>query len=635
MSEKEQTQFYEELAAEINEDFKKRREERKSLELQWELNMNYLFGNQYCEIMPTGELGEEEKYYSWQNRSVYNHIAPIIDTRTAKLARVRPVMSVRAATDEDSDMQTAKLSTDILTAACGKIELDAALSRGTMWSETCGTVFYKLLWDNSTGKSLGEVDEKEVREGDVKLAVIPAFEIYPDSLFNEDIGECKSIIHAQAMDVQDVKSIYGVDVEGGDVDVYTLTRVGSTGSGGRTSGVDKGLKHNSVVVIEKYEKPSETNINGRIVTVACDKILYIGDLPYINGTDGTRDFPFVKQACLSHAGCFFGVSLIERLIPIQRAYNAVKNRKHEFINRIASGVLTVEDGSVDADELIEDGLCPGKVLVYRQGSKAPSMMSAASVPPDFSYEEERLYNEFINISGVSEISRNSSAYSNITSGVALELLIEQDETRLVVTAENIRRAVKSMAKHILRLYKQFATETRMARISGENGGSELFYFNSSDISSDDVVFDTENELTTTPAQKKNAVYDLLSKGLLLDEKGFMSNRTRAKVLEILGFGTFDSAQDITELHIAKANKENVAPISEVLTAEEFDDHETHITEHIRFLISEDYKRLKNSEEKYKLLKTHIKEHKLLLETENAKQVSLQNEGAPSGGAVNL
>ena len=43
--------------------------------------------------------------------------------------------------------------------------------------------------------------------------------------------------------------------------------------------------------------------------------------------------------------------MVERAIPVQRAYNAVKNRKHEFLNRIAMGVLTVEDGSVDTDNL--------------------------------------------------------------------------------------------------------------------------------------------------------------------------------------------------------------------------------------------------------------------------------------------
>ena len=89
------------LAKEVEEDFNRRREERKSLEEQWQLNMNYLMGNQYAQILPTGELCEEEKDYYWQNRTVYNHIAPIFETRLAKLSRVRPTMSVRASGEDE------------------------------------------------------------------------------------------------------------------------------------------------------------------------------------------------------------------------------------------------------------------------------------------------------------------------------------------------------------------------------------------------------------------------------------------------------------------------------------------------------------------------------------------------------
>ena len=63
--------------------------------------------------------------------------------------------------------------------------------------------------------------------------------------------------------------------------------------------------------------------------------------------------------------------LVALLIPYQRAYNAIKNREMEYINRQSMGVLCVEDGSIDIDDLCEEGLSPGKVIIYRQGSNAP------------------------------------------------------------------------------------------------------------------------------------------------------------------------------------------------------------------------------------------------------------------------
>ena len=194
------------------------------------------------------------------------------------------------------------------------------------------------------------------------------------------------------------------------------------------------------------------------------------------------------------------------------------------------------------------------------------------------------------------------------SGVALELLVEQDETRLVTSAENIRKAVKKIGKQIIRLFRQFVTVTRMMRVAGRGNSVELYCFNSNDLSSDDVTFDTENELSYTPAQKKSIIYDMLSAGLLTDENGAMSQRTKAKVLDLLGFGTLSGAQDITNLHVEKAQRENIFMASTDQEVEEFDDHSLHITEHTKALLTEDFS--SNQKGKQRIL-NHMKKHKLL------------------------
>ena len=65
--------------------------------------------------------------------------------------------------------------------------------------------------------------------------------------------------------------------------------------------------------------------------------------------------------------------LVSLLIPYQRAYNAIKNREMEYIERQSMGILCVEDGSVDVDELCEEGIYGGKIIIYRQGSSAPKL----------------------------------------------------------------------------------------------------------------------------------------------------------------------------------------------------------------------------------------------------------------------
>lgn len=610
---KKEGEFCDELVSLVKEDFEKRRNERRRIEQQWRLNMNYLAGNQYCEITPNGDVCEEDEEYYWQRRNVFNHVAPIVETRVAKLARVRPIMSVRAAGSDESDLKTARISSEVLNATCLRVGLDAVISKATLWSETLGSAFYKVVWNPRGGKRIGDVDGEEVREGDVELYAVSPFEIFPDCLYKSDISEVKSLIHARVVSVSEIEEEYGVIVEGRDIDVFSLSGTSAAGCGRSVEGA---LAKNSVILIERYERPTKKFPKGRVVAVAGDKLLYVSELPFFNGKDGERDFPFVKQDSNSQAGAFFGVSVIERIIPLQRAYNAVKNRKHEFLNRVSVGVLTVEDGSVDTDALAEEGLAPGKVVVYRQGSRPPEMMSAQSVPVDFTYEENRLSDEFITISGVSEISRSSSLPTTATSGVALQLLVEQDETRLSVTAENVRRAVKEVGKHIIRLFKQYATDTRLMRIAGDNKKSEVFYFNASDLTSDDVVFDTENELSFTPAQKKSGVYDLLATGLLADGDGRMNPRTKAKLLEILGYGSIDCAQDLTNLHVSKASGENVEFVNGEIEPEEFDDHSLHVTEHTRFLLSGEAAMFDDPERVKRNALSHLRAHKAWLKRDD-------------------
>jgi hypothetical protein len=585
-------QTIKELIDEVKKDFEARQNARRKLELQWQLNMNFVLGNQYCDISPNGQIEDCDKRFYWQERQVFNHLAPILETRLAKLNRVRPKMSVMPATDTDSDFYAAKLSTLLLNSAYQKNELDKIIFEATVWSETCGTAFYKLGWNFSGGRQVGMADGKPVFEGDISVTVVPPFEIYPDYLTACEIEDCQSLIHARAMTAKAIQEIWGAEVSGEQVSIFN-----------DSSQSPKDM----AIVIERYEKPSPKFPKGRLIIIAQDKLLHLGELELKVGTDYTLSYPFVKQTCVKSAGSFFGISIIERAIPIQRAYNAVKNRKHEFLNRIALGVLAVEDGAVDTDELIEEGLPPGKIVIYRQGSNPPVFMDTGRLPSELNYEEDRLMNEFISISGVSEIMRNSQVPSSISSGVGLQLLIEQDDTRLSMTAEFIREAVKSIGKMILRLYKQFVTETRLLKAAGENGELETYYWRDNDITSDDVVFTTENELNQTPANRRNFVFDLLKTGLLADENGKISNHMRHKILQMLGLGIWEGAKDIESLHIKKAKKENRELLKQEVNASEIDDHELHIQEHIKFMLSDGFK--KSSQETEKRFLRHIRHHK--------------------------
>ena len=573
------------LALAVQEDFAARREMRRSLERGWQLNMNFVSGNQYCDISSTGELVEEDSEFYWQSRRCFNHIAPTIETRMARLAKVRPSLAVRAFSDSEDDMKTARLCSNILKSVKSRVDLDKVISRATLWSETCGTAFYKVIWNYSDGDIIG-ADEwgHSLKEGDVNVIALSPFEVYPDSLTAEDMNEVKSVIHAKAVPVSEIKEKFGVELAGRRIEDFPLTPYSSASAWKKPiDGDSRPVLDGAEILIERYTRPSGAMPEGRLEIVAGDVLLYEGPLPYRNGDRGERVLPFIRQTCIALAGAFFGTSVVDRMIPLQRAYNAVRNRKHEFLNRLSAGVIAVEDGSVDAEALADEGLSPGKVLVYRQGSPAPAFLDCGKLPAELHEEEDRIATEFILVSGVSEISRNSSNPTNVTSAVGLQLLIDQDANRMHMTAESVERAVKEVGKHILHLYRQFASTRRVLRMTGTGGDTELFYFSASDISADDVQFEAGYD--RTPEQVKEDILYLLSLGLLKDEEGKFSSESRNRILEALGFGTFENARDISHLHLKKAERENILLAQRDVEAEEYDDHELHIIEHTRFLLS--------------------------------------------------
>ena len=171
------SKFEEEIVAQVVADFKKRQEQRRPVELNWRLNMNFVVGNQFSEISPKGDIEDVGRQYFWQQREVYNHIAPILETRLAKLARVKARPVVRPATNDDSDIASASLSTKLIDAVCKDNDFFAQLAEANMWSEIAGSAFFKIVWDKNVGASIDK--DSEIREGDVKLTLCPPFEIFP------------------------------------------------------------------------------------------------------------------------------------------------------------------------------------------------------------------------------------------------------------------------------------------------------------------------------------------------------------------------------------------------------------------------------------------------------------------------
>ena len=583
----------------VKDEFIRRRDERRALESKWQLNLNFLSGNQYSYVNARGELVPEGKQYFWESREVYNHIAPIIESRLAKFTRVNCAVNVRPASADDEDVKSATLATKLLETTFLDNDFYKKFALANLWAEVTGSVFYKVFWSESG-------------EGDVKISVCPSYEIYPDSLGVSDLNAQRSIIHARAYPIGKIEDIWGVRVESEEISVLSGNLISEYPDSAYAQ-KERKKSDGYAMVLEYYENPSADHPEGRFLIVSGNELIYQGPLPYLNGENGGRKYPFARQTCIDTPCSFFGLSVIERLIPVQRAYNAVKNRKHEFLSRLSVGVVAVEEGSVDIENLEEEGLAPGKIITYRQGATPPLMMNPGTVPSEFRDEEDRLLREFKVISGVSDSADVSSKAEATVSGYALSLLIEQDYMRLSVTTESIRSAVKEVAKQTLRLYREYSSGERILKVAGKMGEVELDAFRASELRSDDVVMESDSTMVETPATRKSMVLELLKSGLLGDENGIISNRNRAKIIDMLGFGNWEHARSDEEVHLKKASLENSKMASgNKVAVDELDDHALHIIEHINAFAG-GVETLSDTAKKQ--LKEHVRRHRVLAKLE--------------------
>lgn len=608
------------LAEEIRKEYERRREERRETELNWRLNQNFLLGNQYCDVLPeTGELIESSSGSEWENRSVYNMIAPVVETRLAKLGRVQPGLTARPLTEDAADISGARLATRILKSEYASQNMADKQQLATQWAEICGSVFYKTVWNPRGGRLLGFANGEAVYEGDLDTAVIPAYEIFPDCCYVEGVENQESMIHAKVYGVKEIETRWGVQVEGREIDVFGQDAMQMTGGGYHPlfEGGERGKMTDAELVLEYYERPSAQFPEGRHVIVAGGYVVHAGTLPYVNGENGERGYPLVQQFCLTAPGRFFGCSVVERLIPLQRDYNAINNRVNEYAARMTAGNLVTEQGSLVNEDLLDTGIAPGTVIEYRVGATPPGWMSVHEIPSSLLARLSDMRKQFVDISGVSEMAKASTTSGSISSGVALEILREQDDTRLSLTAEYIRTAVREVGRQWLRLLRRYAAGTRITRAAGEDmGQTTTLVWRREELTCDDVTVDTDNELNSTPAQRRQLTLELMRAGLFHDpDTGRLTRESRARLMEIFRLGNWEQLADVDELHRNCAQLEQEELTKGVVPRiRSLDDHGLHLSEHTRFVLSAEFRRMERETPALaKALLMHAEGHRAMKE----------------------
>lgn len=602
-----------ELVDYVNKEYDRRMKERREFEVRWTMNLAFFDGNQYVDINETTlSIDQIPAQHDWEQREVFNHVGPNIEARIARLTKARSTLKARPGSNEPSDLRKTKVSGKVMQNVYNDQDMRGKLHNAITWLETTGTVVFKNYWDPSKGNVISlpqmgvdpnsgqqvQVGEVQESEGDLGVIVCSPQEILPGSSYLQDVKDQKRMMHQRAFTIDEVYEVWGKKVEAEENVAARLQRSmmgrGIHRSMDADSGTTTTMMKDFVIVKEEWERPSERYPQGRLIVVANQTLLFYGPLPYKCDPDGKLGLPFCKVVCLLRPGVFWGDTVLRRLIPLQRRYNAIRNRKAEYLSLCAIGTWIVEENSVDTKELEENAATPGFILVYKKGTGAlPTRADNQPLPPAFETEQASLLQEFSILSGVSEISRQSKAPAGVKSGVAMSLALEQDETRLSTVQANIELCLVEMGAMWLRFYKQYVKVPRLLRAVGRNNVVDVLEWSSSDLKSEDVVIDGFSALADTPAQRRQMIFDLVGAGLLIDPAtGQLDRNMRNRALEMLEFFNWETLDDDTEIHATKAERENRQLIEggQPVPAN-FDDHVVHLAKHTLYCTSAEYEEL--------------------------------------------
>lgn len=631
------------FASYVRREFERRLKERAIYEQQWLLNLSFIEGQHYAQVHKvTGEVYTPERKYPWEMREVFNHIAPTFETRIAKLTRNRPVMAVRPGSPDEDDVSSAKVSTKILRYNLDAQGFDAILEEAVAWAESCGTSFLKNLWNPARGPVVqdpmaamdptmqqqeeGGVSQMGVPIGDVETVVVPPFEMLPEDVLRPRLEDQRSIIHAKGwpVDSDHVQALVerykmehpeAEDWKPMPEDIASVSVGRGTINGMPQQRFTISSLKDRIIVIEYYERPSRRYPTGRFAIVIGDKLVHYGPLPYREDVD----FPFAKIDSIRRTNCFWSKSVVERLIPVQRRYNAVRNRIAEYLNRVGIGQWTAEEGTVDVDELTNE---PGIVVEHTRGSRPPQPVQYQPLPSTFMEEMNTLVQEIHQISGVHEVSHGQMPQNSggSPSGVMLAQLQEQDDTRIATTQRYIDEALEKTGKHWLLRYKEFAMEQRAVPIVGKNEMVHLLYFDRNSIRSYNVHVEASSALASSPAARREMVFAMLDRGLFLDpDSGRLTSQGLQKVYELLEFGNWDDMDEDRGLPLNRAKYENLMMTQgQPVQVWPWEDHGMHVLQHQRYRQTEEFYELLATPEGQQiaaLFEQHVQGHMLHLQVQ--------------------
>lgn len=525
------------LVVYVNDQFEKAKSERMRAERQWYLNLAFYFGKQNIVVTDTPGVSRTFRLTTppvpyYRSRPIINLIRPLMRTEMSKLTAQKPTAFVIPASSEDRDLFAAQAGEQIWDSQYRSKNIHKLFRRAVFWSSMTGNGFIKTYWDEDQEDKFNDV------LGDICYENVTPFHMFVPDLKEPEIEDQGLVIHAANKNGELLSQIYGKTLNferaKGELLEESFTNVmGLENSNAK--------KTSNVLTLEMWIKPGVSKVipDGGMVCVAGPHVLAFEEgLPY-----GHKQFPFTHIRHIE-TGKFYGDSVINDLIPLQREYNRTRGQIIEAKNRMAKPQLAAEIGAIDPGKVTSE---PGQIILYRPGFNPPVPIQLQNLPSYVLEEQVRIKEDMNEISGQHEVSRGQ-APAGVTAATAISYLQEQDESKLTYTFDSVEEAYEKVAYQTLCLVKEFWNTKRKVKVTGEDGAFDVMAFEGSDLADNtDIRVEAGSSLPTSRAAKQAFIMDLMKMGFIDPNKG----------LEVMEIGGINKVFESIQVDIRQAQRENL------------------------------------------------------------------------------
>jgi hypothetical protein len=591
------------IVKDLDEKYKQAKSNRRLLEPQWYMSLAFFQNRQWLAF--AGDRLVEPRGLSDPNRitETENRITGMVRTELAKMTKTRPVWVATPQSGDEEDANAASLAEQIMRYMWGHLSMRAQALKGLEWSRICGPGWLKCYWDptigdpvdvlvrpdgslmtDETGKTMrgdprvaqafaeatgAQVSSKRIAPGDVCVQAPSPFGMFVDPMCDV-FSDAEWLIEESVRSAQYVKQRFGVELKPDAVASPGLVEsrlMGALGSGQTTY---KGIR-----LREFWAKPGTDWPNGVRIVYAQGKVLARDEKPF-------DPMPYVMLTGIPVPGRLLGMGVVELLQGPQTELNKTLSQMGENRNRIGNPTGIASKQAVVDPEAFLDSISQagGWHFFDETGSQhpIPQYLEPPTLPDYVKELPDQIRRAMEDISGQHEVT-NAQVPPGVTAASAITLLQEADDTRLGLAIADYEEALGTLGTKILELVSRYYTDSRIIKISGDDGAWQIFDFRNTDLRGNThVEVQAGSSFPQSQAAKQAMMRDIVT--MMTQTGNGLHGRQLAQFFRDLGLGATDHLIQEYTVNETQVNRENVLLAQgKQLPVNDYDDTQAHIDGH--------------------------------------------------------